>query len=80
MVSLMYLALVLLGIKGSSSPLNIFITYSQLCVNSVKIGSGIYLILVCAIKKEFLVEMILTLLGVWNLDFFRLVLPPTCVS
>ena len=80
MVTLMYLALVLLGIKGSSSPLNIFITYSQLCLNSVKIGSGIYLILVCAIKKEFVVEMILTLLGVWNLDFFRLVLPPTCVS
>ena len=79
MVTLMYSIVILFQVKGSSSPFNVLITYSQLGVNALMIGSGTYTKVVCFTNHK-LVLLILTLLGVWNLDFFRLVIPPLCVS
>ena len=79
MVTLMYVAVVLFGIKGTASPLNFIITYSQLCVNAIKFDSGLYVTLVCSANREVVVAL-LTLLGVWDLDFFRLLLPYKCIS
>ena len=79
MVTVLYLAVVFLGVKGTASPLNIIITYSQLCVNAVTIGSGFRVSVVCSTSKK-VVTVLMTLLGVWNLDFFRYLMPPICVS
>ena len=79
MVTIMYLAVVLFEINGTASPFNVIITYSQLSINDIMIGSGIYVTLVCNLSRKF-PRYFLTLFGIRNLDFFRLVLPPVCVS
>ena len=79
MVTIMYLAVVLFEINGTASPFNVIITYIQLGVNGIIVGSGLYVTLACNLSRKF-PQYFLTLFGIWNLDFFRLVLPPVCVS
>ena len=79
MVTLTYLAVILLQIKGTASPFNIIITYGQLGLNAVIIGSRLHLKVACFTNKLF-TTFILTLVGVLNLDFFRFVIPPLCIS
>ena len=79
MVTIMYLAVVLFEINGTASPFNVIITYSQLSVNGIIVGSGLYVTLACNLSRKF-PQYFLTLFGMWNLDFFRLVLPPVCIS
>ena len=79
MVTIMYLAVVLFEINGTASPFNVIITYSQLSVNGIKVGSGLYVTLACNLSRKF-PQYFLTLFGIWNLDFFRLALPPVCIS
>jgi hypothetical protein len=75
----MYLAVVLFEISGTASPFNVIITYIQLSVNGIMVGSGLYMTLACELSRKF-PYYIVTLFGIWNLDFFRLILPPVCVS
>ena len=79
MVTFMYLVVILFQIKGTSSPLNVIITYSQFCVNVLTIRSILRIKLACFIGQKF-TTFILTLISVMNLDFFRLVVPTLCVS
>jgi hypothetical protein len=79
MVTIMYLAVVLFEINGTASPFNVIITYIQLSVNGLMVASGLYVILACNLSTKF-PQYFLTLFGIWNLDFFRLILPPVCVS
>ena len=79
MVTIMYSVVVLLEINGTASPFNIIITYCQLSINGIMVGSGLYVTLACSLGRNF-PHYILTLFGIWNLDFFRLILPPVCVS
>ena len=77
-VAFTYLVVILLQIKGTSCPLNITITYSQLSVNILMISSRLHNKLVCRFGQKFAV-MVLTIFGVLNLDFFRFLIPPLCV-
>lgn len=79
MVTILYLVIVLFQIKGTSSPFNIIITYGQLTVNGIMVASGFYAKAICFTGRRFTV-FILTILGVVNLDFFRLLIPPLCIS
>ena len=79
MITFLYLLVVLLQIKGASSPLNIIITYSQLVVNAIVYGSSLRSRLLCFFNIKF-VKVVLTIISVWNLDFFRLFIPPLCIS
>ena len=78
-VTLMYLIVIILQIKGASSPLNVIITYSQLFINGLKYGSGLHRRLLCFIGKD-LTKFIIAIFGIWNLDFFHVYIPPLCVS
>ena len=78
MVTLMYIAVVLLQIKGTSSPFNIIMAYGQILTNSVMIGST-YIELTCFTSKNITI-LFLTIFGVLNLDFLRFVIPPLCIS
>ena len=78
-VTLMYLVVVLFQIKGTCSPFNIIITNCQLGLNAIMTGSGFHDRLICITSKTF-IKIILTLIGGLNLDFFRFVIPPLCIS
>ena len=73
MVTLICLIFMLLQIKGTSSPLNIIIAYIQNIAFGCKFSEFYYLG-----KKAN--AIFTTILGIWNLDYFRLVLPPLCIS
>ena len=79
MVTLLYIAVVLLQIKGTSSPFNIIIAYGQIGINALTIGTGLYVKLTCFTSKGF-ITFLVTLLGVLNLDFFRSIIPPLCIT
>ena len=79
MVTLFYFAVILFQIKGTSSPLNVIIMYNQLLVNASIDGIGIHVRMLCFIGPN-LTAFIFTLLGVWNLDFLRVVIPPMCIN
>ena len=79
MVTIMYLAVVLFEINGTASPFNIIITNSQMSTTAIMIGSGFHSSLVSNLSKKPVI-FYLTLFGAWNLNFFRLILPPVCVS
>ena len=78
MVTLMYLVVILFQIKGTSSPLNVIITYSQLSVQII-VSIRLHVKLVCFLGPT-LATVALTVVGVSNLDFFRFVVPPLCIS
>lgn len=78
-VAITYLVVILLQIKGTSCPLNITITYSQLSVNILMISSRLHNKLVCRFGQKFAV-MVLTIFGVLNLDFFHFLIPPLCIN
>ena len=79
MVTLMYMIVILFQIKGTSSPLNVIITYCQLFINATMNSSGFYLRLNCFLNCT-LSTVVLSLFGIWNLDFLHFVIPPMCVS
>ena len=78
MVTLMYLLVILFQVKGTSSPLNVIITYSQLSVQ-IMVSVRLHVKLVCSLGPT-LATVALTIVGVSNLDFFRFVIPPLCIS
>ena len=79
MVTLMYLTVILLQIKGTSSPFNVITTYGQLVIIAVMVSSGLHAKVICFTNNKFTVSF-LTLVGVLNLDFFRFIIPPLCIS
>ena len=79
MVTLLCLVIILLQIKGASSPLNVIITYSQICAVGLKIGGATRSQLVCYFGRVFVVS-VKTVIDVLNLDFFRALIPPLCIS
>ena len=79
MVTVMYLVIILFQIKGTASPLNVIIMYSQSCVNVLTIRSILRVKLACFIGQR-ITTIFLTVIGVMNLDFFRFLIPPLCIS
>ena len=79
MVTLLYLVVVFFQIKGTCSPFNVIITNCQLGLSAILIGSGLRALIVCMTGRRF-TKILLTLFGVFNLDFFRFVIPPLCIS
>ena len=79
MVTFMYLLVILFQIKGTSSPLNVIITYCQLFIIASVVSNGVRQRIACCLGPT-LTTAALTIVGVLNLDFFHLVVPPMCVS
>ena len=79
MVTLLYLVIILFQIKGTCSPFNIIITNCQLGLNAIMTGSGLHTKLACIINQRF-IKIVLTLFSPMNLDFFRFLIPPLCIS
>ena len=79
MATVICLAFIPLQIKGTSSPLNIIITYAQMGVIGLKLSGTLNNAILCYAGQKFY-KVIITILGVWNLDFFYVVFPPVCIS
>ena len=81
MVTILCLLLMLFQIKGTSSPLNVIITYAQIAAMGLKLDGNLCarLVCYCNIGQTF-TTIIITSLGVFNLDFFHRMIPPLCVS
>ena len=78
-LTLLSIAVITFKIKAASCPLNILITYSQLVVNAITFDSYMLDRMTCVIGKRG-AKVILSFLGLSNLDFFNLVIPPFCIS
>ena len=79
MVTILCLLLMLFQIKGTSCPLNVIITCAQLAAMVLKIDRNLRTQLVCYIGQTF-TNIVVTSLGMFNLDFFHTVIPPLCIS
>ena len=79
LLTIMLVVIMVLQIKGTASPWNILITYSQLVVSAVMYDIYLHNHIQCYIGKK-VTLLLITILGVSNLDFFRLVIPPLCMS
>ena len=81
-ITVFYLVVLIFRISVTSAPMTSFVMYSQLLVFTftvdieainvirAEINGGIYVLL----------NIVIMLYGVWNLDFFRYIVPPFCVS
>ena len=78
MVTLMCLVFMIFQIKGTSSPLNIIIAYIQNIAFQYEL-SGLYYYVQYFLGQK-ANAIITTILGISNLDYFRFVLPPLCIS
>ena len=75
----MFVIIMVLRIKGTASPWNIIITYSQLVVYALIYDVYLHNHVQCYVRKKIAVFLI-TILGVLNLDFLCLIIPPLCIS
>ena len=69
MVTLMYIAFILLQIRVTSSPFNIIITYIQLGVLSYKLSGVLHTKLLCNLGHTF-TKIIVSVVSILNMDFF----------
>ena len=78
-LTIVFVIIMVLRVKGTASPWNIIITYSQLIVNALMYNVHLRNHIECYAGKRVKTALI-TILDVSNLDFFRLVIPPLCIS
>ena len=82
MVTILFLFILLCKCRGTSSPVTVLAYFHQVIVNAMLDSSQIHSQIMC-IQNMILfpvVDIFLTLYSFWNLDFFRYLLPPVCVS
>ena len=79
MVTLMYIIFIPLQISAVASPHNIIIMYIQLTAVTLKLYGTLHIKVTCLIGETF-TKILITVLDIWNLDFFRLIIPPLCIN
>ena len=79
MVTIFYIIVVVFQINGTSSPFNVFITYSQVVAYTLYSVTGYYSKIIYSTSQKTFIP-ISTIFGIFSLDFFRFVIPPLCVS
>ena len=79
MITVLYFTFVFCEVKGISSPLSVLAYFYQLIINAVISNTRLFSSIVCILRNVF-AQIVLSIYAFWNLDFFRLSLPPTCVS
>ena len=77
-VTLFYLVIVMFQVSATSGPLNAFIFSAQIIASVMSLDN--LLLASRSSSSQVIQQILMTFYGVWNLDFFRSVLPPFCVS
>ena len=78
--TIFYLLILTFQVNLTSAPMLCFVMYSQLVILAFSIPAVPNPQLIANTKLATSTKVILTLYGVWNLDFLRYVIPPICVS
>lgn len=77
-VTVLYFIILLFHISLTSSPMVAFVFYCQIAVSTFLMVSNRY-IFDTNLTYNFLIVLI-TLYGIFNLDFFHFIIPPLCIS
>ena len=77
-ITIFYFIVMFFHINVTSAPMIAFVFYSQIAISSFSHISN-KLIFNTTVTYQFL-RVLASLYGIWNLDFFRLLIPPFCVS
>ena len=77
--TLLCLIVIVFHVEATSPAMNSFILMCQLIVNLISIESSLFLVSPNEMYK-WLSFIVISFYGMWNLDFFRSVLPPFCIS
>ena len=81
-ITVFYVAILIFRVSVTSAPMTSYVMYSQLLVFAFTVDIEA----VNVIRGEIngvvyvLMNIVIMLYGVWNLDFFRYIVPPFCVS
>ena len=80
--TLFYFVVLTLRVPITSAPMNCFVMFSQLLVNVLSHEVRIYGTIMSEldVTSQAMFKVILTGYGFWNLDYFRQLIPPFCVS
>ena len=78
-VTVFYLIILVFQIELASSPMTCFLFYSQLIVYTLLIDRNRPINQIFVQLQQF-ETVVLTLYGMWNLDFVRYTIPPFCIS
>ena len=76
--TLFFLIIILFQIRITSASMNAFIFACQFIVSTINMTPYGYQNI--SIASWYVVKIMLTIYGIWNLDFFRYILPSFCVS
>ena len=81
-ITIFYLIIVVFRFSVTSAPMTSFVLFSQLAAHLFTV----FISLTAVIENEygngmiFFIKLITSLYGIWNLDFFRYLIPPFCIS
>lgn len=77
-ITIFYFLILLFRINMTTAPMLTFVFYCQVGVSTFLMLSNRYLF--GGTTTYHFLDILITLYGIWNLDFFRYVIPPFCVS
>lgn len=77
-ITIFYFIVLFFRINVTTAPMVAFVFYSQIGVSTFLVMSNRYLF-DTTLTYRFL-NVLITFYGIWNLDFFRYIIPPFCVS
>ena len=80
--TVLYIIVVLFHVSATSPPLSAFILFCHIMVYIFRSQSVLYSFIADELGgfSRVLLKVMLSLCGLWNLDFFRSIVPPFCVS
>ena len=77
-ITIFYLIILVFRVGLTSSPFTAFVLFSQFAVTAVTAAFGPYSFETSPVIYYF--SVVISFYGFWNLDFFRFLIPPFCVS
>ena len=81
-ITVFYFTVLSFGISVTTAPMSSFILFSQLAAHLFTV----FIVLTTVIENEYgssvvyFIKITTSLYGIWNLDFFRYLIPPFCIS
>ena len=81
-ITVLYLLVMVFHIRATCSALSALVFMSQIVVYTVRLHTPLHMYIENEVKgfPYTVIQVLLTLCGIWSLDFFRSVVPPFCVS
>jgi hypothetical protein len=81
-ITIFYFIIIAFRVNVTSAPMTSFVLFSQLAAHLFTV----FISLTAVIENEYgngmiyFIKLITSLYGIWNLDFFRYLIPPFCIS